>query len=156
MNLTLICEHCGCDFGAEYHRGMDPGDAPRPARAPDPRVCDRCCRDTNPAAAPSTWSAPAPEQITQPILTIYDVRRMCPCGTESMGKTFTKPADGEVRTGMCAACMAADEARMAVLMHPIVDRGPSKEMALERPKSVREYDDELPFDGKMLAAGSDT
>lgn len=153
MNHVLVCEHCGRDYGNEYHRGMDPGDQPHVGRVPDPRVCDRCCRDTNPEAGPSIWSPPPVELAGGPLLMIYDVRRYCACGTEWMGKTFVKPAEEEVCRGMCATCLKADEARLAALMHPVVDRGPSKDTTLARPKSAGEYDDQLPLDGKLLAAG---
>ena len=86
---------------------------------------------------------------------VYTVAKKCyECGTEWDGNSFVAQPVGAPRfPGICAGCLAKDEARRAELMRPVVDSSPSKDTVLERGRSVREYDDDRPLDHKQLAAG---
>lgn len=85
---------------------------------------------------------------------VYVVAKRCyECGTEWDGKAFTaQPANAPRLPGICAACIAKSDARMAELTHPIPER-PAKDVELERPRSVRESDDEILLDRRRIASG---
>lgn len=143
---TIICHHCGRDFYREFWTDADPGDQPRKARAPSHHVCDTCCRDTNPNCAPSAWVAPIRAVPTVDPQCLYTVAKKCyECGTEWEGKAFTPQPEGAPRLpGMCWACIAKDELRIAALTRPVVDVTP-KDTDLERPRPVHEVDEDQGF-----------
>ncbi len=76
-------------------------------------------------------------------LPLYDVPRLCKCGTAWVGKSFTPLALGEPtpRGGMCRECIERESAAAQKLMHPIREAYiPDAELAPPRP--VRDADDD--------------
>lgn len=136
---AMICHHCGRDYFTDYWMATDPGDRPKPTRPGDLYVCDLCCRDTNPEAGPSRWKRSTRDTaaVTVPV---YDVRRQCACGTEWMGKAFNRSTDGEVRPGMCVACMEVDDAKLSAMMQRT--EVTPRDTELEPPRRVQETNED--------------
>lgn len=76
-------------------------------------------------------------------LPLYDVPRLCPCGTAWVGKSFTPLAVGEPtpRRGVCRQCVDREYATAQKLVHPIREAYiPDVELA--PPRRVRNADDD--------------
>lgn len=136
----IICHHCGRDYAKTYWAGAPSLENPTRKQC-DPRVCPSCCRDTNPDAADAPqWVPPVAKESTALVraIAVTPSRKKCRvCGGEWDGLIFGPAASkgSPLPLGICDACSAADEARMAALSAPVVSAtAPLPEM--RRPRRV--------------------